>query len=762
MTSNPARRPVLLGLSCLLCLWSAIAHTQEQMGCITALQDYRVAIQSYNDGLFDPAMAGFTAYLQQCPDSEQATQAHYLVGHMLYKRQRYVDALAHANHVIAAQAPSTIRPQALLLAAQCARQLGQIDQAKRYLHDMLTSKTTSELLQAAWYWLGEIAFEQQRHDEALSYYNRVVHVQPAGVYTAYAHYALGWLYRRQQNVSAALAAFTALIALDPTHEFAMQARFARAELLREANQLSEAHEAFQQLAKDAPIELRDEALFWWAETAYQLGRFAEAGTRYHRLVAEYPQSARVHASLYGWGWAALQQQRCAEAVQPWETLLKRDAAFPQVLEVHYRLGLCYLQLEQVALGRQHLQHVVEAGQEVAYSRDARLKLASLALQEQAYEEAIRYYKSALATATPEDTARLYYLLGESYAASGDVTQAIEHWQQIIARMPTDPLRAQALFRLGSAYVAQKAWPEVISTLGQLWNEYPEFPERTAVAAHLVQAYRSTQRCVEAVPFYDRIIAVAHDARQRQGAVAAKALCLFEAGRYLEVVEQLTPMLEVAVEPHILYLLGQAHLHLQQDHDALRPFVLLRQSFPDHDLTITAEPLLAKAFERTGDHAEALAVWEAFLQRGTPQEEHTAATLRLHVGRIAVKHEHFAQALGFLAPVRQTAVPELAAEALFWSGEAYRQQQQWELALQVYQELLDRYAALQDWSMLARLRMGLIYEHQQDWERALRTYQVLLSMTTDENIRATVHQRITAIEAGQVLQPQPPSRFPSKG
>lgn len=761
MKCQATRSLVFLVLLCLVCLRS-VGSAQEPAGCAAALQDYRVAIQSYNDGLFDPAIAGFTAYLRQCPASEHAVHAHYVLGDMLYKRQRYADALEHVTQVITTQAASPLRPQALILAAQCARQLGQVDQATRYLQDILTSDATAELQQAALYWLGEIAFEQQRDEEAVSYYTRVVQGQPAGVYTAYAHYALGWLYRRQRNVSAALAAFSALLTLAPKHEFAMQARFARAELLREAKRLAEAREAFQQLVKDAPVEWRDEALFWWAETAYALGRFPEARTAYQRLAVEYPQSVRVNASLYGWGWTALQQQRCADAVQPWETLLQRDATFPQTFEVHYRLGLCYLQLEQPAVGRQHLQRVVEAGPKVAYYRDALLKLASLAFQEQAYEDAIRYYTSALASAAPEDRARLYYLLGESYAASGDVTQAIAHWQQIVANMPTDPLRAQALFRVGSTYVTQQAWPDVIATLGQLWNDYPEFPERTAVAAHLVQAYRSTQRCVEALPFYDRIISVAHDTRQRQGALTAKALCLFEAGRYAEVVEQLTPLLEVAVEPHALYLLGQAYLHLQRDQEALRPFVLLRQSFPEHDLTTTAEPLLARAFERTGQPADALAVWAAYLRRGLPQDEQTAAKLRLHVGRMAVKHEHFAQALGFLAPVREAAFPMFAAEALFWSGEAYRRQQQWELALQVYQELVDRYATLPDWSTLARLHMGVIYEHQQEWERALQTYQALLSMTTDENIRANVHQRITAIEAGQVLQPQPPSHAPSKG
>ena len=105
------------------------------------------------------------------------------------------------------------------------------------------------------------------------------------------------------------------------------------------------------------------------------------------------------------------------------------------------------------------------------------------------------------------------------------------------------------------------------------------------------------------------------------------------------------------------------------------------------------------------------------------------------------------------------VVAFAAEALFWSGEAYFQQQQWDLASQVYQELLDRQLAAPQWSTLARLRLGMIYEQQQEWERALRAYQILLTMTTDAEILATARQRIVAIEAGRVPKPSaPPMRL----
>jgi tetratricopeptide (TPR) repeat protein len=210
------------------------------------------------------------------------------------------------------------------------------------------------------------------------------------------------------------------------------------------------------------------------------------------------------------------------------------------------------------------------------------------------------------------------------------------------------------------------------------------------------------------------------------------------------------------------MLGQAHMQLHQYDQAREVFSLLQQRFPSDALTVAAEPSLAFVLEHAGRQGEALAVWRTYLRREEGKNQQTLAQFQLHAGRLAFQEGQFAEALDYLAPVRESAPGPLAAEALFWSAEAYFRQQQWDLAHQVYQELLDRHSAEQQWSALARLRLGMIYEQQQEWERALRAYQILLTMTTDAEVIANAQQRIAAIEAGRVLRPQLPSPRQSDG
>jgi tetratricopeptide (TPR) repeat protein len=258
---------------------------------------------------------------------------------------------------------------------------------------------------------------------------------------------------------------------------------------------------------------------------------------------------------------------------------------------------------------------------------------------------------------------------------------------------------------------------------------------------------------------------ASEARPRQAALEAQARCLFTLGRYADVVQLLAPLgpdTLATAAPEVLYALGQAYIQQQQYREALAPLLLLQQHFPGHALTRQAGLPLAVALEQAGQREEALVVWKTYLRQAAGPDDEEQARVHLHVGRLAFKVGQLGDAVDFLAPARQASSSAVAAEALFWSGEVYFRQQQWDLALQLYQELIDRYAAEGSWSALARLRLGTMYEQQQDWERALQAYKTLLTATTDVEVLANVRRRITAIEAGQILTPQTSSAPQSEG
>jgi tetratricopeptide (TPR) repeat protein len=734
--------------------------------CQLALNDYRVALQSYQDGLFDPAFAGFESYLLHCPLGDYVGQAHYLLAEMLAQQSACDKALAHVKEALAQPLASPLRPHVLFLGARCALQLKQSALAQTYLQDSVASPAPGDIKAPAFYWLGELALQQQHYDEAKRYYARTLQEAPKGEYAAHAHYSLGFIAQQEGDIDAALRAFDAFLKLAPDHPSAARVRFIRADLWRQNGQLKEAAAAFKTLSRTLSGAMQEESLFRWAELAYALENYPEAQTAYQRLIQTFPQSQHLSASLYGLGWSALRQNQCQAAVTPWEQFvaLPLESVTPgQVREVHYHLGICYLELEDPPRARQHLRQVTMSGEDSMEQREAVVKVAALAYQAGDFDEAVAFYTRALTTAEDRGAPRLHFLLGESYQAKGEMEQAITHWQQALKGSPDLPFYAVALDRLGRAYMAKHDWGQAISRLRRLWDDFPNFPERSAVALELAQAYSHANECEAALPFFAFLGTSAQGQAALRGLRHSHAACLFATGRYEDVVALLTPLLTPGqsdtIDPTLLYTLGQAHMELHQFEAAITPFRRLQTEFPEHPLRQAMLPRLAYAFEQVGRPGDALDTWKAHVKAGAERNATARLRLQLHMGRLALQAKRFEDALALLPKAHKIAATDMAVETLFWRAEAYYELQQWDAAKQWYQALLEHYGASR-WGDAARLRLGTVYEQQQEWDLALETYRTLRDTATDAEMIANAVRRIAAIEAGLVRSR--PQTAPSLG
>ncbi len=765
-------------------LWSAVAvglllsslpspvdvrAQASDTGCQRALTDYRVALQSYQDGLFDPAFAGFESYILHCPLGAYIGQAHYLLAEMLTVQSQCGKALPHVKEALAQPLAPALRPHILFLGARCALQLKRTALARKYLLDIVVADAPSEIKAPAFYWLGELSFQQKNHDDAKRNYEWALQEAPRGPYAAHAHYALGFIAQRRGDIPAALRAFDAFLDLAPAHQSADRVRFTQADLLRQHGQLQEAMATFETLSKTLVGGMQEESLFRWAELAYELQRYGEAQTAYQRLIQAFPKSQRLPASLYGLGWSALRQSQCDTATTPWERLvqLPPDSVAPtQVREVHYHLGVCYIELGDHASARQHFRQVAKTGEDTMEQREAIIKLAALAYQANDFDEAITFYTRALTTAAADRVPHFHFLLGESYQAKEESDQAVTHWRQVLTGSVDLPFYPKALDRLGRAAIAQRDWGQAISMLRRLWDDFPDFPQRSTVALGLAQAYSQTNQCGAALPFYTFLASSKQHDTGLKELRHSQAACLFSTARYPEVVALLAPLLAPEytdpIDPSLLYTLGQTQMELEQFEAAIAPFVRLQTEFPEHPLNQSILPRLAYAFEQTGRPDDALTTWQSHVQQGVSIDETAQLRLQLHMGRLALQARRFDDALTLLPETHEMTVADMAAETLFWRAEVHYEQQQWNVAKQQYETLLER-DETSHWSVAARLRLGTVYEQQQEWDLALETYRRLRETATDAEIIANAERRIAAIEAGLVRQypqtPQPSATTP---
>jgi len=158
-------------------------------------------------------------------------------------------------------------------------------------------------------------------------------------------------------------------------------------------------------------------------------------------VRKSPGHFRSHANL---GMSYLQVKAYDSALKPLQKALTLSPPYPA--EIYTNIGLLYLEIGKLDLARQNLERAVSLNSNNFVGLDL---LGTLYRKEQAYSEAIRYYRRA--SAINPDFAPSYYNLGTLYREMGDTDNAVKMLTQALALRP---MWSEAYSTLGLVRVQQ--------------------------------------------------------------------------------------------------------------------------------------------------------------------------------------------------------------------------------------------------------------------------------------------------------------------
>ncbi len=431
------------------------------------------------------------------------------------------------------------------------------------------------------------------------------------------------------------------------------------------------------LAKFPQGRLRDQALYYRAESLQQLGRTAESLPLYESLLAEYPQTSLRSTALFALGNAQLEARQFAAA----------KATFDQFLQEFENHGL---------------------------APDVVMRKAQACLQSSDYEEAEELFARAAAFEGFYAVDQAMFQQAYCQAVQKQHARAAKVYAKLAEDHPHSDLVLQAQLEAGRCYYRAKDHAAALAALEPILDA--EGNEGLEAAHWISRVLLAQDRCELAQKAAETALSMAKHKEVDGDFLAALMLDRAESihrssqdlrtaiDGYMTILEE-HPKSPSA--PLALYYAVQAAQADGQTEEAAELAEMFLERFPKHELAEKVKALLAACVAESGDQASAEVSLRALM--AISAEGETAAEIKLKLGQSLFVQQKFGEAIQTLRDVARD-LPAAAdrARVYYLLGASQLELGEEQAAIDAFSaSLLEQPRAAQAPQVCQRLAMALI-------------------------------------------------------
>jgi tetratricopeptide (TPR) repeat protein len=590
-------------------------------------------------------------------------------------------------------------------------------------------------VEEAYYEWSVSAFEASRYDESIEVLLGLVRsdteLKDAGkVYTM-----LGEAFFANAEYTRAVQAFEEAEAvgnIDPALK--RQARFQKAWILYRNQAHEQAQPIFESVYTEASnSEIGREALFWSADSHYKMNQFSSAAQRFKIYVDNFPESDMMGAALYSLGWSYFQMGEYQQAVGPLRNFLENyeppeTALFPYDTDTQLRIGDAYYALGNYREAIESYNKAIGAEPGGDYAM---------------FQVANSYYRAGRtfdAVSNFRKTLRIYpfsrireqaqYNIAYIYLNTNNYSQAVEEFQTVINKYPGTEWAARSQYNIGDAYYNAGEYDRAIASYQKLLDEYPRSNYIIEAINGIQYAQLSAGRSDSSSVILEEFLSdnptssTADQLRYRQ------ALNVFQSGDYENAVKEFRQYLRVTnstdLMPEAYSNLAESYRQLNQIGNAKNAYQTIVDEYPEDDLAASALTSLGSLNYEQGEFAASHGNYarlletapryrqEAFVGMGNASlaqdnieratEEYESAlevnansdAAKAGLGKIAIAQDEFEKARELLFPIADRSTTEVGAEAQYYLGEIFQEQQQYNAAIEEYAKVKVLFEAFDEW------------------------------------------------------------------
>lgn len=472
---------------------------------------FNYAKLSYELGYQDIALSEMKRFVDLYPTSVYATEAKEILVAILANTNNFNDALAlYESFDRPTPAMQKVYPKILYGQATQLINDQQINKADELLTKILSDPNAGKVLPYANFWKGEIAYRQNRYDEAIKY--ATAFLQSAAISQGEASpiaakYLLGYAFLKKENYAQAATYFQQVTQNISSQSSAMeQDAFVRAAdsyfMIRDYNK---ARSMYDNIIKNA-LPQSDYALFQQAMIA-GIKSSSEKIRILNTLSRQYPSSDIVTDATMEIATTYMADEKFRDAIPYLNTLLSSSAnnLKPQI---YLKLGLAYFNINNNAEALNNYQKLISLYPQSGEADEALENIKNIYVEEGKPNEYVDFLKRSGKSISVTEADSLTFAAAEIKYNGGDSANAITGFNNYLSRYPEGSFALQAYYFRSECYVKSKDFKNALTGYVAVVNKgNSKYAELSALNAARI-SYFDLQDYPSAKTFFTKLREIA--------------------------------------------------------------------------------------------------------------------------------------------------------------------------------------------------------------------------------------------------------------
>jgi len=448
---------------------------------------FNYAKLSYELGFQDEALNSLETFLNEYPNSPYNTEAKDLLVAVLANTNNYADALQLIQSIQKpTQNAKKLYPRILFGRATEFINDGRLAEADELLNRALKDPNNASVLPFINFWKGEIAYRDNRLDDAIQYYQAYMTTGAPGSGEANptnGRYNLGYCYLRKENYAAALQYFEPVGrgASLSSDAITQDAYLRTADCYYMNRDYAKANAMYDNVVKFSwPTE--DYATFQKAMIA-GIKSPSQKIEALNTMIRKFPASSLVVDANMEIAKTYMADERFRDAIPYLNNVTKVQGNHPQKPQAYLHLGIAYYNLNNTGEALNQFRNVVNQYPNSEEAETALENVKTIYVESGKPDEYAKFMREVGKPLSVSTEDSLSYSAAQIQYQEGNLNGALTAFNNYLQKFPNGVYAVDANFYRGEIYASKKDWRNALNSYETVAANSPnKYDEKAVLAA----------------------------------------------------------------------------------------------------------------------------------------------------------------------------------------------------------------------------------------------------------------------------------------